>query len=50
MLLNLFFFFRTKMQSHYKKYIDNLYKNCFYNKCEVRIMKLTTEHIANYTL
>ncbi|XP_029344674.1 uncharacterized protein LOC100570702 [Acyrthosiphon pisum] len=39
------------MPSYYtKKYIDSLFNNVFYNKCEVLLIKLTSEDIANYKL
>ncbi|XP_060870647.1 uncharacterized protein LOC132945048 [Metopolophium dirhodum] len=40
-----------KMHTYYtKKCIDNLFNNVFYNTCEVSLIQLTAEDIANYKL
>ncbi|XP_003246470.1 uncharacterized protein LOC100574764 [Acyrthosiphon pisum] len=41
---------RTKMHTYTKKYIDNLFNNAVFNTCEVSVLKLTAEDIANYKL
>ncbi|KAL4143659.1 hypothetical protein QTP88_005969 [Uroleucon formosanum] len=41
---------RTKMHTYTKKYIDNLFNNAVYKKCEVSVIKLTAEDIENYKL
>jgi len=38
------------MHLYTKKYIDNLFNNVFNNKCEVSMIKLSAEDIANYKL
>ncbi|XP_060877923.1 uncharacterized protein LOC132950461 isoform X2 [Metopolophium dirhodum] len=38
------------MHTYTKKYIDNLFNNAVFNKCEVSVLKLTAEDIENYKL